>query len=242
MNLVTLSSENTNQTNKITDYYLIIVVVLVLSILSTINFIITIIELRDELENIKKYVSSLTNIENYNYKETRTKISLIMDNVLSVQEEQDKNIKIIEDFQKEFDNKENQYIIIENKFNNKTNEHQKQIEEIRKELKAKDEQYQNIENKFNKLLEEFNNKNIEHQKQVKENKKLAINIYYYWKTAHNINSDVISTNDIIDGIYKHFYNITFNIEKNNFSHEILEETIPFLIKKREQLFDNKIFR
>ena len=158
------------------------------------------------------------------------------------QEEQDKNIKIIEDFQKELYNKDSQYIIMENKFNNKTNEYQKQIEEIRKELKIKDEQYQNIENKFNKLLEEINHKDKEHQKQVRENKKLAINIYYYWKTAHNINPELISICDIIDGIYKHFYDTTFNIEKNNFSYKILEETLPFLIKKREHFFYNKILR
>ena len=231
MNLVPLLSENTDQTNKMIDYYLMIIAVSVLSILSTINFIITIIELRDEIENIKKYVSSLTNIENYNYKETKTKISLIMDNVLSFQEEHDKNIIYAEE----------KYQTIESKINNKDIEYQKQIEEIRKELKAKDEQYKNIENKFNKLSEEFNNKNIEHQKQVKENKKLAINIYYYWKSAHNIHPGLISMYDIIDGIYKHFYDTTFNIE-NNISQEILEETIPFLLKKREQFFDNKIFR
>ena len=228
--------------NKIIDYYLIIIAVSVLSILSTINYIITIIELKDEIRSIKNYLESLNNVENFNYKDTKLKISLIMNNILHFQEEQDKNIKIIEDFQKELYNKEDQYIIMENKFNNKTNEYKKQIEEIRKELKIKDEQYQNIENKFNKLLEEINHKDTEYQKQVRENKKLATNIYYYWKTAHNINPGLISMYDIIDGIYKHFYDTTFNIEKNNFSHKILEETIPFLIKKREQFFDNKILR
>lgn len=229
-------------TNKIIDYYLIIIAVSVLSILSTINYIITIIELKDEIKSIKNYLESLNNVENFNHKDTKTKISLIMNNILHFQEEQDKNIKIIEDFQKELYKKEDQYIIMENKSNNKTNEYQKQIEEILKEIKIKEEQYQNIENKFNKLLEEINHKDTENQKQVRENKKLAINIYYYWKTAHNINPGLISMHDIIDGIYKHFYDTTFNIEKNNFSHKILEETIPFLIKKREQFFDNKILR
>jgi seryl-tRNA synthetase len=246
MNLIISKNNNDNldnKDNKIVYDFIVIMMIIVISTLLLFDYLITMIEMKEEVKSIKKYIESLTNIENFNYKETRTKISLIMDNVLNFQEEQDKNIEIIETLQKELYNKEDQYIIIENKFNNKTDEYQKQIEEIRKELKAKDEQYKNIENKFNKLSEEFNNKNIEHQKQVKENKKLAINIYYYWKSAHNIHPGLISMYDIIDGIYKHFYDTTFNTETNNFSHEILEETIPFLIKrKQQQLLDNAIFR
>jgi hypothetical protein len=214
MNLI-ISSKNNNDNlnNKIIYDFIVIVIIILISILLLFDYLITIIELKDELKSIKKYVESLTNIENHNYKDTRTKIILIMNNL---EEEQYKNI-----------------------------EHQKQIGEIQKKLKDKEEQYQNIENKFNKLLEEFINKDIEHKlhELIEKNKQLAINIYYYWKTAHTVNPGLISYIDIIDGIYKHFYDTTFDTETNNISHEILEKTIPFLIKKKQkELLDNTIFR
>jgi len=209
-------------TNKIIYYYLIIIIVSVLCILSTINYLITIIELKDEIENIKKYISTSSITEEHRYNGLQTKINLIMNDTRIFQEELNINIKNIEDLQKEFYNREDQYIIMKNKFNNK-------IIDLQKELKDKDDQYQNMENKLNESIQ--------------NNKQLTIDIYYYWKTAHNINPGLISMYDMIDGIYKHFYNTTFNIEKNNFSHEILEKTIPFLIKrKQQQLLDNTIFR
>ena len=231
MNLI-ISRKNNNLNNlddKIIYDFVIIVMIIIISMLLLFDYLMTIIELKDEVKSIKKYIKSLTNIEDFNYKETRTKISLIMDNILYFQEEQDKNIK--------------------------------NIEKLQKEVKEKDNQIKNIENNFNKLFEELN-KDIENQKHIEKNyniaisklnesiqnnKQLAIKIYYYWKTAHTVNPGLVSiydaTNDIIDGIYKHFYDTTFDIEKNIFSYEILEKTIPFLIKKKQkQLFDNTIFR
>ena len=237
-----------NIDNKIIYDFILITMIILISILLLFDYLTTMIELKDEIQSIKKYVESLTNIENFNYKETKTKINLIMDNILSFQEEHDKNIIFLEE----------KYQNIENKYNNKEIEHQKEIEEIKKELKTKDEQYKNIENKLNKLLEDLNNKEVEHQKQIEENynmfkskldesiennKQLAVNIYYYWKTAHTIHPGLISMYDIIDGIYKHFYDTTFDIDMNNFLHEILEKTIPYLIKKKQQqLLDNTVFR
>lgn len=244
MNLIISGKNNNDSLNNINDinnkiiYYFIVIVIILISILLLFDYLIIIIELKDEIKSIKKYVESLTNIENYNYKDTKTKISLIMNNILHLHEEKYKDIIYVEEIKKEL------YQNIENKINNIELEYQTQIEEIRKELKIKDKQYQNIENKFNKLLEEINHKDTENQKQVRENnKQLAINIYYYWKTAHTIQPGLISMYDIIDGIYKHFYDTGFNNEKNNFSHEILEKTIPYLIKKKQQkLLDNTVFR
>ena len=195
------NNNNLNNLNNLNDKiiydFIVIILIIIISILLLFDYLMTIIELKDEIKNIKKYIESLTNIENYNYKDTKTKISLIMDNILYFQEEQYKNIMY--------------------------------IEEMQKELKAKEEHIKIIEHKLDES--------------IKNNKQLAINIYYYWKTSHNINPGLIPMYDIIDGIYKHFYDTTFNPKNNNFSYEILEKTIPFLIKKKQkELLDNTIFR